>query len=163
MYIQMSYEFVDIALNTFFQIHSVRTRNNPLTLYKEKFNCSLELYIFRNRCTNVWNLLPQNIACSNDLSSFNQNPNSIDLASIVLKASVNAWIDWLRSYSHSYRDTIKLQILNMGSSTNVMLAMLKYTVCTCVYTEDLSGAESDMFIFRYRYRLDIPVGIELVW
>ena len=90
MYFKILYEFVDIPFDTFFQVRNVRTRNNGLTLYKGKFNCNLERYIFRNRCINVWNLLPQNVVCSNDLQSFNRNLNSIDLVSLICKASVSA-------------------------------------------------------------------------
>jgi len=78
LYFKILYKFVGIPFDTFFQVHNVRTRNNDLTLSKGEFNCNHERYIFRNRCINVWNLLPQNVVCSNDLPSFNRNLISTD-------------------------------------------------------------------------------------
>ena len=90
MYFKILYDLVYISPDSLFHVRNVRTRNNGLTLYKEKFNNNLKCYVFRNRCLKVWNLLPQNVVCSNDLASFIYNLNSIDLVSIIRKASVSA-------------------------------------------------------------------------
>ena len=90
MYFKILIGLVDISPDAFFRVRNVRTRNNGLTLYKEKFNYNLERYFFSNRCINVWNLLPQNLVCSSDLSSFKRNLNSLNLVEIIRKASVSA-------------------------------------------------------------------------
>ena len=88
MYFKLLHEIVDMPYDIFFKVRDIRTRSNGLTLYKDKFNCNLERYFFRNRCINIWNMLPQNVVCSNNLSMFNNRLNALDLDSIILKASV---------------------------------------------------------------------------
>jgi hypothetical protein len=90
MYYKILNNLVDISSDSLFQVRSVRTRNNGLTLYLDKFNNNLERYVFRNRCLNVWNSLPQTVVCSLNLSSFKNSLNSIDLIPVIRKASVSA-------------------------------------------------------------------------
>src|ERR1700730_15106971 len=87
MYYKILNELVDIPWDTLFQVRDIRTRSNGLTLYKDKFNCNLKRYIFRNRCINIWNSLPQNVVCASNISLFNSRINSLDLDSIIRKAS----------------------------------------------------------------------------
>jgi len=88
MYFKILHGIVDMPHDTFFQVREVRTRSNGLTLYKDKFSCNVERYFFRHRCINIWNMLPQNVVCSNNLSLFNSRLNALDLDSIILKASI---------------------------------------------------------------------------
>ena len=89
MYFKLVRGFVDCNNEPMFQVRDIRTRNNGLTLFKAKFNCNLERYIFRNRCINIWNLLPQTVVGSSDQFAFKRHLNSIDLNPIILKASVS--------------------------------------------------------------------------
>ena len=91
MYFKIVHGIVDCRPNSesMFQVRDVRTRNNGLTLFKAKFNCNLERYIFRNRCINIWNLLPQTAVESSDVFTFKRRLNTIDLNPIILKASVS--------------------------------------------------------------------------
>lgn len=90
MYYKILHEIVDMPHDrpTFFQVRDVRTRSNGLTIHKDKFKCNVERYFFRNRCINIWNMLPQNVVCANNLSLFKNRLNALDLDSIILKASV---------------------------------------------------------------------------
>jgi len=88
MYFKILHELVDVPCDSLFQVRDIRTRSNGLTLYKDTFSCNLERYIFKNRCINIWNLLPQNVVCAPNLQLFKSNLNSLDLDSIILKASV---------------------------------------------------------------------------
>lgn len=88
MYFKILHEIVDIPNGNLFQVRVVRTRSNGLTLYKDKFNCNVERYFFKNRCINIWNMLPQNVVCSSNLPLFNSRLNALDLDSIIRKASV---------------------------------------------------------------------------
>jgi hypothetical protein len=90
MYFKILYGIVDLNSESLFQVRDMRTRNNGLTLYKAKFNCNLERYIFRNRCINIWNMLPQTVIGSSDLSVFKRHLNSFDLDAIILKAFVSS-------------------------------------------------------------------------
>lgn len=90
MYFKILHELVDINSDSIFQIRDVRTRSNGLTLFKAKFNCNTERYIFRNRCINIWNLLPQTVVGSSGLSLFKSRLNSIDLYSVIQKASLSS-------------------------------------------------------------------------
>ena len=90
MYFKILHGLVHIDSETLFQIRDIRTRNNGLTLFKSKFRCNIERYLFRNRCVNIWNLLPQNVVASNDLSIFKRHINTLNLESIVLKASITS-------------------------------------------------------------------------
>ena len=89
MYFKVLHDLVDIPRDTpLFKVRDTRTRNNGLTLYKEKFNHNMERYTFKNRCINIWNLLPQNVVCASSLCAFNRRLDSIELESIILKASI---------------------------------------------------------------------------
>ena len=77
MYFKILHGFVDINDESMFQVRDIRTRNNGLTLFKAKFNSNLERYIFRNRCINIWNLLPQTVVGSSDLFAFKRHLNSL--------------------------------------------------------------------------------------
>ena len=88
MYFKILHELVDVQCDSLFQVRDIRTRSNGLTLYKDTFSCNLERYIFKNRCINIWNLLPQNVVSAPNLQMFKSNLNSLDLDSIILKASV---------------------------------------------------------------------------
>ena len=90
MYYRILFDLIDVPLDNLFQMCNGRTRNNGLTLYKDKLNHNLERYIFRNRCINVWNLLPQYVVCSRDLSSFKLSLSWLDFGPIIRKASVYA-------------------------------------------------------------------------
>ena len=90
LYFKILHEFVDIDSENLFTLRDMHTRNNGLTLQKARFRGNTERYLFRNRCINIWNLLPQNVVSSNDPSVFNSRLNSIDLNSIIRKASVSA-------------------------------------------------------------------------
>ena len=89
MYFKILHGIVDSNSDSMFQVRDIRTRNNGLTLFKSKFNCNLERYIFRNRCINIWNLLPQTVVGSSDIFAFKRRLNSIDLNRIILKASAS--------------------------------------------------------------------------
>ena len=91
MYFKIVHGIVDCRPNSesMFQVRDVRTRNNGLTLFKAKFNCNLERYIFMKRCINIWNLLPQTVVGSSDVFAFKRRLNAIDLNPIILKASVS--------------------------------------------------------------------------
>ena len=105
MYYKILHGFVDIPRDTLFKVRDIRTRSNGLILYKDKFNCNLERYIFRNRCINIWKSLPQNVVCASNLSLFNNSINSLDLDSIIRKASSSTWYTVLRDcfrYSFFY-------------------------------------------------------------
>ena len=92
MYFKILHGFVDINDESMFQVRDIRTPNNGLTLFKAKFNSNLERYIFRNRCINIWNLLPHPVVGSNDLFAFKRHLNSYDLHPIIYKASLsNSW------------------------------------------------------------------------
>ena len=80
---------MDIDCDTLFEIRDMRTRNNGLTLHKAKFSNNVERYIFKNRCVSIWNMLPQNVVGSKEPSVFINRLNSIDLGSIILKASIS--------------------------------------------------------------------------
>jgi len=89
MYFKVLHDLVDIPRDTpLFKVRDTRTRNNGLTLYKEKFNHNMERYTFKNRCINIWNLLPQNVVCASSLCAFNRRLDSIDLEPIIPKASI---------------------------------------------------------------------------
>jgi len=88
MYFKILHETVDIPHCTLFQVRVVRTRSNGLTLYKDKFHSNQERYFFRNRCINIWNMLPQNVVCASNLSLFNTRLNALDLNSIICRASI---------------------------------------------------------------------------
>ena len=91
MYYSILHELVHIPCQTLFQVRDMRTRTNGLTLYKEKFNCNIERYIFRHRQINIWNSLPQNVVSSSSLCLFKRRLNTLDLDSIIFKALVSAW------------------------------------------------------------------------
>ena len=88
MYFKILHGCVDMDSDTLFQVRDMRTRSNGLTLHKAKFSCNIERYVFKNRCLNIWNLLPQNVVNSNEISIFNNRLSSIDLISIIHKASI---------------------------------------------------------------------------
>ena len=86
MYFKILHGLVDLSSDTLFQVRDIRTRNNGLTLYKAKFNCNIERYSFKNRSVNIWNLLPENVVSSNELSLFNSRLNSLDMIPLIRKA-----------------------------------------------------------------------------
>ena len=88
MYFKILHGCVDMDSDTLFQVRDMRTRSDGLTLHKAKFSCNIERYVFKNRCLNIWNLLSQNVVNSNEISIFNNRLSSIDLISIIRKASV---------------------------------------------------------------------------
>ena len=90
MYFKILHEFVDMPSHTLFQVRDIRTRSNGITLFNEKFERNFERYIFRNRCINIWNLLPHTVVNSNNLCLFKSRLNSLDLASIIHRASVSS-------------------------------------------------------------------------
>ena len=90
MYFKILHGLVDLKSDTLFHVRDIRTRSNGLTLHKDKLNYNIERYSFKYRCVNIWNLLPQNVVCSSELSLFKSRLNSIDLPSIIRKASVCA-------------------------------------------------------------------------
>jgi hypothetical protein len=74
--------------DTLFQVRDSRARSNGFTLHKAAFNYNIERY--KNRCVNIWNLLPQNVVCSSELSLFNSRLNSLDLIPVIRKASISS-------------------------------------------------------------------------
>ena len=87
MYFKILHGLVDLNSDTLFQVRDIRTRNNELTLYKAKFNSNMERYSFKNRAVNIWNMLPENVVRSKELSLFSCSLNSLDLVPIIRKAS----------------------------------------------------------------------------
>ena len=98
MYFKILHGLVDLSSDTLFQVRDIRTRNNGLTLYKAKFNCNIERYSFKNRSVNIWNLLPENVVSSNELSLFNSRLNSLDMIPLIRKAFWGL-SDWTVLYS----------------------------------------------------------------
>jgi hypothetical protein len=90
MYYKLLHGLVDINSDTLFQVRDSRARSNGFTLHKAAFNYNIERYSFKNRCVNIWNLLPQNVVCSTELSLFNSRLNSLDLIPIIRKASISS-------------------------------------------------------------------------
>ena len=88
MYFKLVHGIVVSNNESMFQVRNIRTRNNGLTLFKAKFNCNMERYIFRNRCINIWNLLPQTVVGLSEVLAFKRHLNSTDLSPIIRKASV---------------------------------------------------------------------------
>ena len=86
MYFKIIHQLVDLPSDPLFRVRDVRTRNNGLTLQKDKYICNQERYFFRNRCINIWNLLPQNVVFSNNQCLFNNRLNALDLNAIIVKA-----------------------------------------------------------------------------
>lgn len=87
MYFKILHDLVDLDSDTLFQVRDIRTRSNGCTLYKAKFNCNMERYSFKNRSVNIWNMLPENVVGSSELSLFSRGLNSLDVIPIIRKAS----------------------------------------------------------------------------
>ena len=89
MYFKILHGLVDTNTDALFQVRDMRTRSNGLTLHKAKFDCNIERYTFKNRCVNIWNMLPQHVVSASNISMFNSRLNSIELVPIIHKAAIS--------------------------------------------------------------------------
>ena len=91
-YFKIIQGLVDISVNCFFTLRECRTRTNGKTLLKSTFNNNIERYIFKNRCINLWNILPANVVNANSFINLKKQLSLVDLPKLIKQS--NLCVNW---------------------------------------------------------------------
>ena len=89
MYFKIVHGLVDIPMDCFFTFRIGKTRTNGKTLLKHAFNNNMERYAFKNRCINLWNMLPANVVNSSSFIAFKNTLRLIDLPDLLRQSTIS--------------------------------------------------------------------------